>query len=178
MRWVVVKDFPWLLVSDTGRVIRLARSCQRTKNGRPSDWVCIPEKELNVRPAGAGYMSVQTKVKSKYNTLYIHRLIAHAFIPKPFGCNEVNHKDGNKQNNSIENLEWTTHSQNLLHAHATGLYTKQPLQSSKILEIKKRLNDGEIAYRLAKEYNVSPQVIYGIKSGRTWAWLEPSVVAA
>jgi len=174
MRWVVVKDFPWLLVSETGRVLRLARSCQKTRNGKPVNWIYLPEKELQSRITGAGYLAVQTKIQQKRSTLYVHRLIADAFIAKPFGCNEVNHKDGNKQNNSVKNLEWTTHSQNLLHAHATGLYTNQSLQVDQIIEIKQRLNDGEIAYRLAKEYKVSPRTIYNIKLKRTWAWLNSS----
>jgi hypothetical protein len=171
MSWVVVKDFPWLVVSETGQVIRLARSAQKTKAGKPGNWIYIPEKELSPRSTGAGYMAVQTKTQGKRTTLYIHRLVAGAYIPKPFGCNEVNHKDGNKKNNSIENLEWTTHSQNLIHARASGLYTKHFLQADDVLKIKKRLDNKEISSVIAKEYGVSPRTIYCIKSGKTWAWL-------
>ena len=51
----------------------------------------------------------------------LHRLIAKAFIPNPNNCEFVNHKDGNKANNCIDNLEWCNTSQNTKHAYDTGL---------------------------------------------------------
>lgn len=54
--------------------------------------------------------------------LYGHRMIAETFIPNPNNLPEVNHIDGNKQNNRVENLEWVTSSQNKQHALKTGLY--------------------------------------------------------
>lgn len=57
----------------------------------------------------------------KHNPLYIHRLVAIAFIPNPNNYELVNHKDGNPQNNHVSNLEWCTHRQNIIHAIETGL---------------------------------------------------------
>jgi hypothetical protein len=54
----------------------------------------------------------------------VHRLVAAAFCNKRDGCDEVNHKDGNKLNNRAENLEWCTKSENMLHAYRMGLQTK------------------------------------------------------
>lgn len=51
----------------------------------------------------------------------IHRVIAETFIPNPNNLPCVNHKDGNKQNNRVDNLEWCTHSENMLHSFRTGL---------------------------------------------------------
>lgn len=171
MRWAVVKGFPSLIVSEAGDVVRLASSRQvRAVNGRLY-WAEIPEKRLQPRLAGAGYPAVQTKVLGKYKTLYIHRLIAEAFIQKPFDCNEVNHKDGNKTNNAISNLEWTTHSRNLRHACATGLYKGRSLAAAEVLDIKRRLSVGERFAAIARDYGVSPKTIASIKSGRSWAWL-------
>ena len=52
---------------------------------------------------------------------FVHRLVAETWIPKHSG-NEVNHIDGDKTNNAVDNLEWTTHSKNLKHAYLEGLH--------------------------------------------------------
>lgn len=54
----------------------------------------------------------------------IHRVIAETFIPNPSNLPCVNHKDGNKLNNSVDNLEWCTHSENTLHSFQNGLQKK------------------------------------------------------
>lgn len=68
-----------------------------------------------------GYITVSLSKKSKQKTLKVHRLVALAFIPNPDGKITVNHIDGNKHNNSVKNLEWSTHSENHKHAYRLGL---------------------------------------------------------
>lgn len=68
-----------------------------------------------------GYACVWLSHKGKQNLIGIHRLMALAYIPNPKNEATVNHIDGNKLNNSIENLEWLSASDNLKHAHRTGL---------------------------------------------------------
>lgn len=58
--------------------------------------------------------------KSKYVRRYVHRLVAGAFIPNPQGKPEVNHIDSNPNNNTVGNLEWVTHSENMKHANKYG----------------------------------------------------------
>ena len=64
-----------------------------------------------------GYM--QVKVSGKQ--IYVHRLVAQAFIPNPDNKPQVNHKDGNKANNNVNNLEWVTNKENISHAYENSL---------------------------------------------------------
>lgn len=68
-----------------------------------------------------GYLRVILRNGNKNKTIRIHRLVALAFIPNPENKPEVNHIDGNKFNNCVENLEWNTDTENKRHAIATGL---------------------------------------------------------
>lgn len=72
-------------------------------------------------PCKKGYWYVQLFVKDIHFRDSLHRLVAKAFLPNPANKKTVKHIDGNKANNHVSNLEWATHSENLLHAHATGL---------------------------------------------------------
>lgn len=104
----------------------------------------------------------------------IHRLVALTFIPNPENKREVNHKDGDKSNNHISNLEWATPSENIRHAYRSGLMVGQRgevmhsacLSNAQVLEIfKSSLSNRE----LATLYNVDYFVIYQIKKGINWS---------
>jgi hypothetical protein len=76
--------------------------------------------------AGAGYPSVRLCDGVRRWRPYVHQLVARAFLGEiPLGY-EPNHRNGNKTDNSVGNLEWLTHSDNLKHAVATGLFTPPP----------------------------------------------------
>lgn len=68
-----------------------------------------------------GYERIQLRKDGRYHNWSVHRLVAMAFLPNPDGLPELNHKDGDKQNNTVENLEWCNHSHNIRHADRTGL---------------------------------------------------------
>lgn len=69
----------------------------------------------------AGYKTVTIIKAGKRHTMFVHRLVAEAFIQNPLVKPEVNHKNGIKTDNRLENLEWVTHSENMQHAHDVGL---------------------------------------------------------
>jgi hypothetical protein len=172
----MVDGFPSLMVSEAGDVVRLASSRRKRVRGGHY-WQTFPEQKLNARVTGAGYMAVQTKTEGGRATLYIHRLLAEAFIPKPPRCNEVNHLDGDKRNNSLENLEWTTHSANLQHAHATGLF-KNTMSASEVLALKELLANGMSISEAARRFGLAKSTIAGIRNGHSWAWLKPDSYAS
>ena len=68
-----------------------------------------------------GYLVAHLSKDNKAKNILVHRLVAESFIPNPNKYPCVNHIDGNKQNNNINNLEWCTHSENDLHAYKIGL---------------------------------------------------------
>jgi hypothetical protein len=100
-------------VSNYGRVKRL-ETLVKNKNG----YRLVKEKILNI-PSHI-YQSVFLS-NGKVKQQYVHRLVANAFIPNPLNKEQVNHKDGNKLNNNLSNLEWVTKAENQIHAIENGL---------------------------------------------------------
>lgn len=103
--WKDIKGYEGLYqVSDKGQVRRFY------KDRYP--------KMLKNRPS-ANYYTVSLSNKCAKKTFAVHRLVAETFLDKPEGATEVNHKDGNKLNNRVENLEWVTQKENQQHAIKT-----------------------------------------------------------
>ncbi|MGQ7392163.1 NUMOD4 domain-containing protein [Streptococcus suis] len=97
-----------------------------------------------------GYLQTIFFKNGLRKNILVHRVVAKAFIPKENDTDNlvVNHKDGNKINNCIENLEWVTQSQNVKHAYETGLSSKtvkiiQKDLNGKILRTFKSLREAE-----------------------------------
>lgn len=101
-----------------------------------------------------------------------HRMVAQAFIKNPEGKREVNHKDGNKANNDVGNLEWATRSENTIHAYANGLINPAKKLSPEIAAtIRSRYvfrGGPNSAKSLAAEYGISKTTIGRILSNRIW----------
>lgn len=92
-------------------------------------FIFVPSKRnLVLKPfiSNSGYARVNLAMNNKPQKKFsIHRLVALTFIPKPDNMDIVNHKDGNKLNNSVDNLEWSNESLNMIHAYDNQLaYTK------------------------------------------------------
>ncbi len=158
-------------VSISGRVRRVLQS-SGTQAGRV------------VRPQyrdPQGYPCVVLYRSQKARCCFLHHLVAEAFIgPRPLG-KEINHKDGNKRNPNVMNLEYVSPSQNRKHAVDTGLLYVPPerrargekigvskLDLGKIKAILKDHAEGVYVVTLARRYGVSRQTIWKITSRRTW----------
>lgn len=176
--WKDVKGFEGLYqVSNLGRV----RSLPRMKPHSSGNGSFLKQgKILSVRPGTAfnGYTNVSfSPINSKQISLFLHRVIAQAFIPntenKPF----INHKNGIKTDNRIDNLEWVTRSENAKHAVRTGLqkvrlganHPTSKLSESEVLSIRLRYSLGESSWRIFKSLgNMSYTNIKDIIFKRTW----------
>lgn len=136
-----------------------------------SIWSCKRRKWLSINDMG-GYLGITLCKNGICKSYKIHRLVAETFISNDNNLPQVNHKDGNKLNNNVENLEWCTSSQNLKHAIKTGLkqYTYvNKLTIDEVKTIKQLLKYEDTTHNnIAKVFNVSRSAISDINSGKTW----------
>jgi hypothetical protein len=104
-------------VSSAGRV----RSIDRIINH--SYWGKVKKKGKirKLQPTKRGYLSVMLRVNKKFQGFPVHRLVALTFIPNLQNKPQVNHKNGIKTDNRVENLEWVTNQENVIHSYAHGL---------------------------------------------------------
>jgi hypothetical protein len=158
-KWQKVNSTEKYFVSNLGRL-------KNIKTGR------ILKKRLGKR----GYLTNNISVKGKVKVVTIHRLIALHFITNPQNKPQVNHKDGDKTNNKISNLEWVTSSENAKHAYSIGLKKKywagivgaQNHRSRPVIRIDRNFtkkNYVSITYA-ARENNVSTGNIGRVLSGK------------
>lgn len=131
-------------------------------------------KLLKTSTCTSGYAMAQlfihycpTTKKRTYKHIRVHRLVAEHFIPNPdiLKFTQVNHIDGNKLNNHVNNLEWVTPAQNMQHAVATGLLVvPTALSTTQIEDALCRYLKGESLNSLIKFYKVSKNLLYWMKS--------------
>lgn len=95
-QWKQIKDYPHLLISSKGRV-----------------WTLTYNRELKTHLTNRGYKRVNLSKDKAVKRVHVHRLVAEAFIPNPNGYDTVDHIDGNKLNNCVDNLQWISRADNI-----------------------------------------------------------------
>lgn len=135
-------------VSSDGRIIAKPRTIMRSNN---RIWH-LDERELKPHDNGNGYLSVLLYDENHKERKYVHRLVAEAFIPNPDNLPQINHKDENKKNNSVENLEWCTCYYNL--TYGTHLQRVADAQSMPVLQF---TDDGIFVNRFKSAMDASRQ---------------------
>ena len=142
---------PRIKVSNKGNVVSHRRGA------------CYP---LKVSHTNSGYQIVGAGYGSTHYQ-YVHRLVAETWIPNPNHYRDVNHINGDKTDNRVENLEWVTHSQNMRHAYRTGL--KKPAGGRKGTPIR-IVETGEVfesQHECARRLGVSQPAIAQCLAGRS-----------
>ena len=136
-------------------------------------------KGLKGTDNGQGYLMVELYQDRKGKLMRVHRLVAKTFLDNPDNYPQVNHKNGIKSDNRLENLEWCNQSMNQKHAFDLGLQSKKgvkhhlaKLTEEQVIEIFRRLDNGESPTEIAKDYPVGRCAISGIKHGKNWSHLK------
>ena len=164
--WRTIENYSDYEVSNTGRV----RSYKR-------GWL-----KYLILSKCKGYFRITLYNNGSFRRFFVHHLVLNAFVGKCPDDYETNHKDGNKQNNNLFNLEWITRSENIKHAFKTGLkcflgwnvnkvgektsYAK--LKDNEVWLIKKLLYHNIKINLVSKMFKVSYNTVYQIKRG--WYW--------
>lgn len=163
-RWLPVKKFEGKYeVSDKGRV----RSLNFRRTGRVV--VMKPSERSGC------YMGIALMKNSKYHQIYVHTLVASAFLgEKPPGM-FVNHKDGCKDNNSAENLEYVTRSENMRHACDLGLLVNKGESHSQstvteyvVRVIRRMKSKGLNLHEICEVLELPITTVRGIYYGKNW----------
>ena len=161
-KWKPITDFEGLYsISNTGRIKRTAKS----RGSRPN-------KLLSPYPNKFGYLQVALRKDGKYHRRYVHRLILQAFTG--ILGEQCNHKNGIKTDNRLENLEWCTASENLMHASRTlGLrrgskHWNAKLTGNDVISILDMNDKGMTHQAIADHYNVSRIQITNIVNRKAW----------
>ena len=173
--WKPVKGYEGIYeVSNLGRVKSLPRLkyCGH-KNSKPQK---VHERILTSWVDRLGYVKVRLSKNGESKTTLLHRVIADAFIEPVEGKNEINHKDGVKANNAIENLEWATRGENVKHAFLNKLKhpkrgeenNKSKLNWESVREIRRLHSNGLSQKDLSRRFGVTIANVSSIVNHKTW----------
>jgi len=160
MKQINIQGYEDYLVSEEGKVFSTKRS---------------EIKEI-AQSVQRKYYAVKLRVDGKVVHTFTHRLVAATFIGNPENKEFVNHKDGNKLNNHVSNLEWVTRQENVDHTMLNGLVPamvgvkngRAILEEYQVVEIYSRLLQGEKSADLAKEFGFEKTTIGNIKRRKEW----------
>ena len=166
-----IPNLPGYSISKSGFVYRESYTKRSfTAKGAPRSWE-VPLRRLKI------YLNAEYPQFSVEKTTHkLHRALAITFIPNPDGLPQVNHKDGDKFNYNLDNLEWCTASDNVIHSYKTGLasnkgsrHPQSLLCEEEVLEIKSLIrlyNPSNLT--LAEKFGVHHSTISKIRRGHLW----------
>jgi len=158
-------------VSDLSRV----KSLSRVVKSRVGVFGTKKEIILKTFKNGDGYLKYKLCINGKEKSVISHRLVANEFLENPFNKPQVNHKNGIKDDNRVDNLEWVTSSENVIHSLANNLKIPQKgsehgmskLTEKEVLEIR-AIGRTKTLKEVGKMYNVDMSLISLILLNKIW----------
>lgn len=168
--WKPIKDFEgYYEISSMGRVRSLEREVWNKAN---QCFQHVASKMLHPHPVSKEYpyLKVHLVRDGVHKNGVIHRLVTEAFIPPVEGKPHINHKDGDKFNNTVDNLEWVSQIENMAHSLSNGLHHSVKLSQKQVVEIRERYKNGGISQRaLGEVYGVGQDTISRVVNEKTWS---------
>jgi hypothetical protein len=166
--WKDIKGYEGLYqVSNLGRV----KSLDRVSNGQPKRGQILKPFKSSFR-----YLAVEVSRNAVTKSVPVHRLVAQAFLPNPDNLPQINHKDGIKENNHVNNLEFCTAKHNSKHAVSSGLRVAakgercacSKLKEGEVREIRSLYSRGVPKEEIAKIFKITRENIRFIVNRITW----------
>jgi hypothetical protein len=174
MSWTNIKNWEGMYqVSREGEIKSVERMVERS-DGRKQP---IKESVIKGDFNNCGYRRVRLMRPGYIRRVFVHRIVAETFIPNPENLPCINHKNGLKWDNRVENLEWSDYPANVKHSYDTGLHVHavgsdwwvSKLTEADVLEIRYRATTEDITQqKLGDEYGVSRKAIAKVIERKTW----------
>lgn len=173
-QWEYIKGSRGYAVSNQGRI----KTYDRSIYGRAGHWHSHKGRILIPGYSNHGYQHISLiNLAGKKRTQLIHRLVAETFIPNPNCYDQINHRNCDKSDNRVVNLEWCTAKQNVQHALANNLRPhgedapNSKLNRQKVLEIRKLYQEPFTQAELALMFDVSKSTIGKVVRNIAWRYI-------
>ncbi len=157
-------------VSSLGRIRSLDRIVKTAKYS-----YSIKGKILSHSNSKKRYPNLRLSRFGKFKNVVIHRLMAIAFLPNPLNKKEVNHINGIKNDNRLENLEWVTPKENSVHSRLTGLAKQNgedsvwaKLKNEDVLVIREMAENGITFREIGEKFGIQPMTAWNIANRKRW----------
>lgn len=154
--WKNIPDWEWYLINENGEVL----------NTRTN-------KHLKGDINNVGYHRITLYNKTLKQRFFIHRLVATLFLPNPNQLPEVNHIDGDKNNNHVSNLEWSSRTHNEHAARRIGIKEYKPFE---VVFQNGDIKQYEFAPQLASELKVSKRTILNYLQGKSKGYKNKGII--
>lgn len=173
--WIICKNWEYYEVSNFGRVRAISRVIIDYKGKKYFKKIRMLSPSVRKKD---NYLEVHLTSPTLNKTQLVHRLVAESFINNPENKKEVNHKNFNKQDNKLSNLEWVTSSENSIHAVKGNVCTfhrgmdrpDRKIDTETVINIRKRYRETNESYSsLSSEYNLAMTTVRYIIQGKKWA---------